>query len=219
MTTIRSGTFSEQGTTNNPVVTKPSGAASGDSLYVFISTEDSTTVTCSTRPTGFLKVDGGTEADPVAIDTTGGDMRAFAYRKVLGGSEGASYSFTMSASTWVSWAAICTNGADGGVVSTISRTSAANGGTGAASLAAVTLGTDQVAIAAGVTYETGAANSVTNWLEPTGSTRMGFYRTTTTATNELFDNFVTATRWWSITLILDAAGGAAPIQYWGIRGR
>lgn len=211
MTTVRSGTFSEQGTTSSVVVSKPSGAASGDKLVVFISTEDSATVTCTTRPTGFTRVGGGTEADPVAIDTTGADMRGFAYEKTLGGSEGTTYTFTMSASTYVSWCAICTNGASGAVLSTTVRTQASVGGSDTASISAVTLTTDQLGIAAGCGYENGGLNSCTNWTEPTGSTRMGVYRTTTDATNEIWTIAAGNTRWWSITLVLDAAGGSTPL--------
>lgn len=207
MTTVRSGTFSEQGTTSSVVVSKPSGAASGDKLIVFIGTEDSATVTCTTRPTGFTKVDGGTEADPVAIDTTGADMRAFCYEKTLGGSEGSTYTFTMSASTWVSWAAVCTNGASGAVLSTTSRTQASIGGIAQCSVSAVTLTAGQLGVAAGAGYENGALDSCTNWTEPTGSTRMGLFRTTTDATNEIWATAAGNTRWWSITLVLDAAGG------------
>lgn len=208
MTTVRSGTFSEQGTTSSVVVSKPAGAASGDKLVVFIGTEDHATVTCTTRPTGFTRVGGGTEADPVAIDTTGADMRAFCYEKVLTAADNAvgaaqTFTFTMSASTYVSWAAICTQGPAGAVLSTTVRTQSSVGGSSSGSISAVTLTAGQFAIAAGCSYENGGFNSVTGWTEPTGSTRMGVYRTTTDATNAVFDNAVGGTRWWSITLVVD----------------
>lgn len=208
MTTVRSGTFSEQGTTSSVVVSKPAGAASGDKLVVFIGTEDHATVTCSTRPTGFTRVGGGTEADPVAIDTTGADMRAFCYEKVLVAADNAAgpsqtFTFTMSASTYVSWAAVCTQGPAGAVLSTTVRTQSSVGGSSSGSISAVTLTAGQFAIAAGCSYENGGFNSVTGWTEPTGSTRMGVYRTTTDATNAVFDNAVGGTRWWSITLVVD----------------
>jgi len=157
----------------------------------------------------------------VAIDTEGADMRGFCYQKTLDGTEGSSFTFTMSASTYVSWCAICTNGASGSVVSTTVRTRSSIGAGTTASVSAVTLTTDQLAIAGGCGYENGGADGVTNWSEPSGSTAMGFYRTSTDATNELFTDASGNTRWWSITVVLDAAGGGTPTTiggYWGIRG-
>lgn len=213
MTTSRSGTVgADIGNTNSFAVAKPSGAVSGDLLVVAFSTEDDATVTCTTVPTGFTRVDGGTLADPVAVDTTGADMRGFAYIKTLTAADdtagaGQTFTFGLSASPWVSWAAHGTDGASGAVVSTTVRTQSSVGGSNSASISAVTLSAGQLGMAFGAVYENGPFNSVTTWTEPTGSTRMNVYKTSTDATNRAFDNASGGSRWWAITLVLDAAGG------------
>lgn len=200
---VRSGTSIEIGTTSSPSISKPSGAASGDRVLIFLSTEDSTTVTCTARPTLFTRLGGGTEADPVVIDTTGGDMRGFIYQKTLDGSEGSSFSFTMSASTYMSAAAICVQN-PGAISSAVYETADVVGGD-SGRLLAVTLSATQLALAFGITYLNGPVASVTNWTEPTGSTTIGFYRTTTLGTNQAFNNASGAQRWMAANLIMDAA--------------
>jgi hypothetical protein len=212
--TVVSGAWAEPGTVSSISFSRPANTTiAGRALYVFWHAED-TAVTNNSRPTGFARVDAGTITDPIAIDATGAGMRLFAYRCDGPSVPAGTLAFGMSASAYSSYGWILTD-ADGGVLSVDAKSESISGGNGR--VGAVTLAANQLAIAFGGGYASGSAEACTNWLEPTGSTRGNFYRTTTTATEEAlttgggFDS----TRWVSVTLtIADTGGVAATSRPW-----
>lgn len=202
------GYFNEIGSTSSPQVSRPTGFAAGDHYYVFIGTEDSAINTITNRPTADWSAVSATGLSNPVVDTTGADMRGFLERRVMAAGGPGTYTWDMSTSLWTSVGGILVRGGGDPELAVV-ESQAIVGGVSSARIPAITTTEDNRLLIAFVwTYENGPANDATGWSEPTGSTRMVFYKNMVTAGTspaQAISNAVGASRWASVVLAIPPA--------------
>lgn len=196
------GYFREVGTTTGTTENFTVNPDPGDIMWLGIITEDSTTVTATA--TGYTLVE-------TVVDTSGGDMRFFRFKRVADGSE-TSFTFSLSANVYTSVGLHVVRGGDEDPYATASLQRDSGGSTNTPRMPGfTTTHANTLAIGWLVGYETGPLTALTGWSEPTGSTAFNFYRSVATASTIGATSATgSATRWIGhVILLADTGGGGA----------
>lgn len=203
---------------------KPAGTVSGDVLVAFLYFYDDPTGTVSAIPSGWSEI--------TACRAEGGNAGAFqyaiqrAYIKVAGGSEPASYTWTLSAADTCNIGIACYSGVDN--VTPQDTTGTGNSGTAANRVATgVTTVTDGAFIVVG---STGYANALTGGFggmtnRVTWDTKSAIYDQTISPAGATGNKTATSAAetiiWLTALVALRPSGAAAatgfmtPSKYWG----